>query len=137
LRPMVAASPCYRYLYVSRLAAGAPSNVVTALLRRARERNRELGIHGVLLFDGEHFAQLLEGPAVVVAPLARRIEGDDRHVGLVVYLEGSAGPRPLFDRWRGGWVQPEVMQAFIALPEDQPEARLRAFKQMVGLADVA
>lgn len=120
-----------RFLYTSRLAPGQPATVVGALLTLARERNRQLGLSGALLFDGEHFLQLLEGPADVVDALARRIEADPRHTDVQVLLHGADAHSPLFQRWWGGWADGDAVQAFLALDRSDPVRLLDAFRALV------
>ncbi|WP_157270829.1 BLUF domain-containing protein [Azohydromonas aeria] len=120
-----------RFLYASRLAPGQPATVVGALLTQARERNRQLGLSGALLFDGEHFLQLLEGPAEVVDALARRIEADPRHTEVQVLLHGADAQAPLFQRWWGGWADADAVQAFLALDRGDPARLLDAFRALV------
>ncbi|NML18583.1 BLUF domain-containing protein [Azohydromonas caseinilytica] len=125
-----------RYLYASRLAPRQPVTVVGALLTQARERNRQLGLTGALLFDGEHFVQLLEGPGEVVDALARRIEADARHAGVAVFLHAADARPPLFDGWSGGWAEPEALQDFLALERSDTTRLLDAFKKLVEGSDM-
>lgn len=53
----------YEVLYVSTIAPDQPLSVVAEIAGRARVVNAELGITGLLIFDGQRFCQQLEGPA--------------------------------------------------------------------------
>ncbi len=92
------------FVYTSRLAPGVDFDVVPSILEVSRARNRDLGITGVLVFDGERFAQWLEGPPAHVLALAARIEVDPRHVDMQVLHTGvrSAAER-LASTWRAGY----------------------------------
>ena len=53
--------------------------VVTELLRIARQRNAETGLTGVLLFDGTRFLQAIEGETGAVETAFENIACDRRH----------------------------------------------------------
>jgi hypothetical protein len=65
--------------YVSEAARGLGLRELKAILRRSREHNFRSGVTGYLVFDGAHFAQLLEGEAGVVDATLARIRADARH----------------------------------------------------------
>lgn len=97
-----------RFLYISRLASSTPSSTVGLILRHARERNRADGIGGALVFDGERFCQLLEGPPDTVKALAARIARDPRHRFFHV-LHDAAGPaQRLMPHMQTGYAEPEL-----------------------------
>lgn len=125
-----------RFFYVSRLAPGQPVTVIAELLRVSRAFNRQHGITGALLFDGEHFAQLLEGDPAVVFALAARIEADARHaeVDVRLRLEG-AFPR-LFEHWVCGWAEEEEVGARLVSAQAPALAQLTAFRELVEGSDV-
>jgi hypothetical protein len=83
----------YEALYVSTLAPGHAVSVVAAIAGRARQKNAELGITGLLIFDGQRFCQQLEGPAATVAPLIECIRSDPRHVDVAVIHESRLKSR--------------------------------------------
>ena len=134
--PGCAGQATCRYLYASRLVPGQALTVVGTLLTQAREHNRQLGLTGALLFDGEQFLQLLEGPGEVVDALARRIEADPRHTGVEVFLHAGDARPPLFGRWWGGWAEPEALEAFLALDRADPARLLEAFRRLVETSDM-
>lgn len=91
-------------LFVSRLAPGLDAASVPSILEVSRLRNPGLGITGVLVFDGEHFAQWLEGPPAQVLALAARIEADRRHVEMRLLHTGiRAAAERLAEDWRAGY----------------------------------
>jgi hypothetical protein len=76
----------YEVLYCSTLAQDLPPTTVGSIASRARGRNAERGITGLLVFDGQRFCQHLEGPRGAVDALMRQIEDDPRHIDIrVVY----------------------------------------------------
>lgn len=70
--------------YVSEARRGFTAGELKAILRHGRAKNFRLGVCGYLVYDGEHFAQVLEGPAGPVAELLDNIERDERHHSLRV-----------------------------------------------------
>lgn len=73
-----------------------------ALVRRARARNEELGITGMVLYTGSHFLQTLEGPHESVDALFTLIDADPRHRDVfIVRREGIETRR--FTAWFMGW----------------------------------
>jgi hypothetical protein len=57
---------------------------VTRLADDAAERNRALGVTGMLMSSGGIFYQVLEGPADEVDKLFRKIAADPRHKDVLV-----------------------------------------------------
>lgn len=67
------------FLYVSALAPAASPGDVGAITRQSRVNNAAHGISGLLVFDGESFVQLVEGPSYAIAALRERLLRDPRH----------------------------------------------------------
>ena len=67
------------YVSISRLTPEDAMNEVEKIVAVSRPRNRELDVTGALLFTGERFAQLIEGPPDGVAALQQSIFRDARH----------------------------------------------------------
>ncbi len=63
------------------------------ILRAARQNNRAQVVTGVLLFDGTHFLQLLEGDRDVLSSLFRTISADPRHADVTLMSVGSLQQR--------------------------------------------
>lgn len=66
---MTDATPIYRLLYASRLAPPHTFNIFKSIIVAARTNNSANEITGALVFDGERFCQLLEGPQPGVSAL--------------------------------------------------------------------
>jgi hypothetical protein len=66
-------------------AADLDDGQASLILKQARSGNRTRDLTGVLVFDGRHFLQVLEGSRVAVTEAFCRIAGDPRHqnVGLI------------------------------------------------------
>jgi len=125
-----------RYFYTSRLSPGQPVTVVADVLRAARAFNRHNGISGALLFDGEHFAQLLEGHASAVQALARRIEADPRHTGVDVRIEEVGRLEQVFEQWVCGWCEADELRAIVAGATVPPLEQLATFEALVRRSEV-
>ena len=94
----------HRLLYVSRARVDPGGAEPRRILEVATHRNAELNVTGLLCFSGEHFAQILEGPAPAIASLMDAIRTDPRHQMLREWpaRPASDGLR-LFPRWAMGY----------------------------------
>ena len=63
----------------------------------ARELNALEGITGLLIFNGTHFLQIIEGAPNAVADLRERLRHDPRHSGLEVREERTINQRSFPD----------------------------------------
>ena len=71
---------------------------VIGILKQSESNNAARGITGVLLYDGEHFLQVLEGEARVVWDTYADILADPRHRNVRTVHEGPIARR-MFSRW--------------------------------------
>jgi Sensors of blue-light using FAD len=67
------------------------------LLTRARAKNAELNVTGLLFYGPGHFLQLLEGDAVTLAALYEQIGTDARHHSLVKLADKPVAGRSFLD----------------------------------------
>lgn len=67
------------YVSISRLTPEEAMEAVEKIVAVSRPRNRDLDVTGALLFTGQRFVQLLEGPPEGVAALQQSIFRDTRH----------------------------------------------------------
>ncbi|MGJ7505408.1 BLUF domain-containing protein [Variovorax sp. RHLX14] len=127
--------PLYEVLYCSTLAQGLPPDTVGSIASRARMRNAERDITGLLVFDGMRFCQHLEGPPEAIDALMQQIESDPRHVGVrVVYQAPLAARR--YSGFGMGLAEcegPDLMAGVHAL---DGEAALRHFLALVPSFDI-
>lgn len=129
--------PIQRFLYISRLAPTTPNSAVGLILRQARERNRAHGIGGALVFDGERFCQLLEGPPDSVDPLAASIERDPRH-GSFHVLHNMTGTAPrLMPQMQTGYADPELLNRFDGHEPTDPEQAFAQFMLILTHCDLS
>ncbi len=82
-------------IYRSRAVTSMNAQDLTDLLMPARARNAALQVTGILLFDGVHFVQLLEGPDEAVNLIFDAIRRDDAHKNVVLLMQDH-GPNRRF-----------------------------------------
>jgi len=68
-----------------------------AIHRTAREVNALEGITGLLIFNGTHFLQIIEGSPQAIDDLVERLRRDPRHSGLEVRDERAVTRRAFRD----------------------------------------
>ncbi len=110
-------------LYVSRstLSPDTAADAVRAIVATSRTRNPRLGLTGALLFTGEHFAQVLEGPAGTVDRVMAEIARDPRHREVIVVARDRIAARR-FGSWSMAYSGPSQFVALhvTRLLEDPP-----------------
>ena len=90
------------------------------LLLRARLRNHETNVTGILIYHEGNFLQALEGDETAVRAIFSRIENDARHGDIrVLHSSGSLGKRRLFGDWSMAFTDtqdaPLLLNGFIDL----------------------
>ncbi|WAT02444.1 diguanylate phosphodiesterase [Rouxiella chamberiensis] len=80
-------------IYRSHLSDDVQPDILPGLVAKATKLNALYGVTGILLFDGSHFFQLLEGPEEGVNTIYNRICQDDRHNNLVELMRDYAPAR--------------------------------------------
>ena len=92
----------YKLLYCSRnLLSGSLAEQqaeVQKILESSRRNNVREGVTGALLFNGDWFAQVLEGPLAKVEIAFERIQCDPRHTD-VTLLESEIADQRIFADW--------------------------------------
>ncbi|MFG1172671.1 diguanylate phosphodiesterase [Erwiniaceae bacterium CAU 1747] len=73
-------------IYRSHICEPFPADRLKEMVAAANEKNGQAGITGILLFNGIHFFQLLEGPEESVFAIYNRICADKRHFNVVEIL---------------------------------------------------
>jgi hypothetical protein len=73
-----------RISYISKFSRPLNRDEIAQLADDAAERNRSLGVTGMLMSSGGIFYQVLEGPIEVVDDLFRKIAVDPRHKDVLV-----------------------------------------------------
>ena len=80
-------------IYRSHLCDDVQPDILKDLVAKATKINELFGVTGILLFDGSHFFQLLEGPEEAVTTVYNRICEDKRHNNLVELMRDYAPAR--------------------------------------------
>lgn len=88
----------YYLIYVSSAAPDLSFDDLQALLEKARSKNQELGITGMLIHRGGNFIQYIEGDEEKVKSLYASICADRRHSGVILMAEGETKDRQ-FGEW--------------------------------------
>lgn len=125
----------YEILYVSTLAPEAPISVVADIAGKARQVNAELGVTGLLIFDGMRFCQQLEGNQKEVLKLLERIRQDTRHVQMEVLHHGELAERR-FRRFSLGYASVGDGDALGRLEELDTQVALDAFLALLPTLDL-
>ena len=84
-------------VYVSSAVRLLTLEEIGYLLKRARERNKEYGITGVLLYVGDNFMQYIEGPKDNLDIIYKIIREDDQHAGLSLLSREAIDSRQFGD----------------------------------------
>jgi hypothetical protein len=126
-----------RVLCLSLLSENSDFSAFKQIVQSARRRNGQLGLTGVLVFDGERFCHLLEGPEPAFAEVMQRIEADPRHGQLVtLHPPAQASSRLLFT-WRSGDCSPDDLEQFCGGDALSGDAALMAFLAVLTRCDLA
>jgi len=88
----------YTLLYVSTAARPLSMGDIGRLLAKARQRNLDLDVTGVLLYSDGSFMQCLEGPAERLATVYDRIKSDSLHFGVIDLVREPIAKRE-FSEW--------------------------------------
>ena len=80
-------------IYRSHITENVSLGLLHDLALKANKINKSSSVTGILLFNGTHFFQLLEGPEAAVKAVYNRICQDPRHHNLVELLRDYAPAR--------------------------------------------
>jgi len=130
------AAHVFQIFYVSQLQPDSDIGVVKDIVAVSRRANPTRGITGALVFDGEHFGQLLEGHEADVVALMRRIAADPRHRRLTILFSGVTGAARQTRVWRSGYCEGQQLDAFFADDSRRGPAALAVFLAMLQDADL-
>jgi hypothetical protein len=115
----------YQIVYCSKNRIdGSPEQVAAAIeliLLSARDKNKDAGISGALLFNGAAFAQLLEGPLEAVEEVFEQIQCDTRHSD-VVMLRNAESAKRVFSDWSMAYADPAAVHTVSSADLDLDEA---------------
>ena len=83
--------------YTSLARLDLQADDLEAIHRTAREANALDGITGLLIFNGTHFLQIIEGVPDAIDELVDRLRRDPRHSGVEIRDEQMVGERSFPD----------------------------------------
>lgn len=131
--------------YTSLASLDLSDQDLSAILQTARQMNALNAITGLLIFNGTHFLQVIEGPETSIGELMDRLRQDDRHHHVEVREEYYTDERS-FPDWTMELVrvQSSYFEAksavTLALPKALPSAIsdriLRMTEQISGTIDL-
>lgn len=129
-------TPWRQLLFLSRLADACGYEVFARLVRLSRLNNAARGIGGCLLFDGQRFCQLIEGPEPAVSALWRRIADDTRHRDVAVLLDRARPAPGQAAAWDYGYCGADDLDAFDPAAACTGLDALAAFEAIRAQADL-
>jgi len=92
-----------RLAYVSRPRPDLRPAEISRIVVKSRVNNQRDGLTGVLVYTGNDFAQVIEGPSDRVEALWDRIKRDDRHQDVALLFDETS-ETPWFPDWRMGYL---------------------------------
>lgn len=95
-------SDLVRFIYVSAASEDFQAGQLMPLLQKARAKNPDLGLTGMLLYTEGSFFQVLEGPSASVHTLYEQILADSRHSLVTKVVEEPIDQRD-FEQWTMGF----------------------------------
>lgn len=131
----ITANGLQEIIYVSTLAQDAPLRVIADIAVKSRTANQKLDITGLLVFDGMHFCQQLEGSAQEVAAMMAQIAQDPRHTNVAIVHRGPLDQRR-FRQFSLGYTSVEDVEALERLQQLQGQAAVDAFVALLPGLDV-
>jgi hypothetical protein len=88
----------YQLIYTSQATVPFTQDELTKLLTWSRQWNEQVGITGVLLYNDEHFVQVIEGSQAAVSDLYGKLLRDVRHHNVMRLASGRIAARR-FGEW--------------------------------------
>ncbi len=130
------------YISKSCISSAETDWEITRIVEQSRANNGRLDVTGVLVFDGVHFAQFIEGPKANVQALRSAIESDSRHQDVTNILFDSGATRQLPD-WslayagRSLVIQRVIRRAARDIKQGQLGAGERLLAHLITLSPVS
>jgi len=117
-------SDLYQVIYASAATRPIEEDELLGMLKLVREKNKRLGITGMLLHCDGSFIQALEGPKAQVMDLISVIRKDLRHNRIAVLFEGPIKNRS-FSEWSMGFNR----------PSEKELAKIEGYTPYLGLGE--
>jgi len=87
----------YQLIYTSQATVPFTEAMLLELLKQAQQWNEQVGITGVLLYNEQHFVQVLEGSVEAVGDLYGKLLRDVRHYNVMRLASGRIAARRFGD----------------------------------------
>ncbi|HET9354883.1 MAG TPA: BLUF domain-containing protein [Sphingomicrobium sp.] len=123
--------------YTSRASIDLEAGDLEEIHRTAREVNALEGITGLLIFNGTHFLQIVEGAPEAIEDLVERLRRDPRHHGFEIRDERSVEHRS-FPSWSMELVRVSAsyFEARETVSEQLPETILPEIRnRVIGMTE--
>ena len=128
-------TPVYEVLYVSTMTPTSPVSIVKDIAVGARAFNLSHDITGLLIFDGLHFCQQLEGEKKVVLKLIEKICSDARHTNVEVIHNAPLADRR-FNRFSLGYATFDDINVLAELKKLDGQPAVDAFLALLTTLDM-
>lgn len=124
-------------IYVSKARAGLTDGDFNSIYQSARHLNALDGVTGVLVFNGCHFLQIIEGAETAIDALLERLLNDPRHSELRICDQRFVEERS-FPNWSMEWVRtdqhfPQMCEKIDAILPETTSAAVR--NQLLNIAE--
>lgn len=123
----------FQLCYASTATRDFTRDDLLQLLSSARKHNADKGITGLLLYQGGHFLQVLEGEAAPVRALFKQICDDPRHRDVALLFEELVS-HSQYPNWSMGFQVLDGTEWMEFPQEDSDQHDLRALAQTMGRA---
>jgi hypothetical protein len=124
----------HHLIYLSWATASFSDHQLQDLLLKARSRNTQLGVTGLLLYGNGCFVQIIEGEYATVHGLYEQIKGDARHRDVTAYADKAIAQRA-FPEWAMAFHHPTPEQ-FDELVGYLEPTRVQLDAARLSLADI-
>jgi Sensors of blue-light using FAD len=125
----------YEVLYVSTIATSTPLSAVAEIARHARRANEERHVTGLLVFDGHHFCQQIEGNKKTVLALIEKIKADPRHRHVEVLHHGDLAQRR-FHAFSMGYSAVDDVDALAAIEQQYGQEAMASFMKLAATVEL-
>lgn len=132
---MTKTTTLYEVLYVSTIAPFSPISIVGDIAGKARQANEAQAVTGLLIFDGMHFCQQLEGEQKTVLKLIEKIRNDPRHTDVEIIHNAPLDARR-FKRFSLGYTTVDDLDVLEALKNLDGESAVNAFLALLATLDL-
>ena len=104
-------------VYVSSAVRLLSLEEISHLLARARERNEEYGVTGILMYIGGNFMQYMEGPKNSLDIIYDIVQKDPLHTGLILVSREMIAGRQFGD-WSMAF-QTKEFEGYVGAPSER------------------